>query len=101
MLSGHWLLAPEFFVHGSNCKVIGGSPANDRHRFAKKEEKITLAAIRYSCRSFVTGISGFLFCQSHRILVFCRSLLAVETVGQTASANDSPHFLGAFRRADY
>jgi len=42
---------------------------NDKQGIERKEAKITLAALRYSCRSFVSGISGFLFCQSHHIFV--------------------------------
>ena len=64
---GSWLLAPEFFLCTSNVTVTGESPANGKQRSAK--EKIPFAALRYSCRSFVTGISGFLFCQSHHILI--------------------------------
>jgi len=74
---------------------------NDKQDFERKEAKITLAVVRYPCRSFATGISGFLFCQSGHIFVLWRSLLSVEKVGQAASTNDSPNFFRAFRRTNY
>jgi hypothetical protein len=77
---GSWLLAPEFFVYGSNCAVIGRSPANDKQCFAK-EEKITLAIVPYPCPSPASGISGFFSYQSGLIFFLWGSHLSVETVG--------------------
>jgi hypothetical protein len=60
--------------------MISRSPANDKQGFGK-EEKITLAALRYSGRSSVNGISGLLSCQSFHISVFRGSRRFVEALG--------------------